>query len=110
MNDPKAFAPVVAIEGVRILRGVHKVCRCVGVGWLVDEAVHKVFCRRCGAEIDPFRALLAVARRSDDLEQRYQAAYAEWDALQKEVAKLKRQVQTLRRDGWQAIRQGGGSL
>ena len=53
-----------------------KVCECKGTTYLLDGKNRLVYCQKCGAIIDPFEALLNMARSADRVHD-YLNAYRE---------------------------------
>jgi hypothetical protein len=60
MVDPSK--KVVGIELLRIERNMKKICSCENPLYDVDVNNRAVWCRICGAWIDPFEAILYIAR------------------------------------------------
>jgi len=63
--DIPTRAEIVQIEDLRIDRNIGKVCTCHKPKRIINTRSRQVFCEDCGAMIDPFDALLTVARQMD---------------------------------------------
>jgi hypothetical protein len=50
------------IDVLRIERGLMKSCRCLNPHYLLDNDNRIVYCKDCGAIVDPFEALCEIAR------------------------------------------------
>lgn len=71
---------VIRFDVLKVEYGKEKMCKCVSPHYEIDYQNHLVYCQDCGAIVDPFEALVHIARdfkRIDDhteimLEQRRQ--------------------------------------
>jgi hypothetical protein len=55
---------IIDLSMMRIQRGTQKVCRCLGEPlYIIDPECRKVYCQKCGAEVDSFDALYSLAQR-----------------------------------------------
>jgi hypothetical protein len=49
---------IINLDMLRIQRGTKEVCRCIGEPhYIIDPDCRKIFCGKCGAEVDPFDAM-----------------------------------------------------
>lgn len=55
----------IRLDVVRAERGISKRCRCFEVHYELDTGTRLVYCRGCGAIVDPFDALLNISRDHD---------------------------------------------
>lgn len=63
---------VIPIELVRINRNIRKICSCENPQYDVDPNNRMVWCRDCGASIDPFDAIYNLAKRGHEMEEENQ--------------------------------------
>lgn len=69
------------------LQIINPKCRCFHPNFLIDVAKHEVTCKKCGATIDPFDALLEYAnnqRRFIWEIEKYKTAKREFEKIQSE--------------------------
>jgi hypothetical protein len=67
MNDSPD--KIVSFETLKIKRNMRKICNCENPQYDVDITNRAVWCRECGAWIDPFEAILDIANHAEKLEQ-----------------------------------------
>lgn len=53
---------VIGLDSVRIARGLGKICKCEDRKFTIDTDNRRVTCNSCGAAVDPYDALLEIAR------------------------------------------------
>lgn len=56
------------IETLKIKHNMRKICNCENPQYDVDTNNRAVWCRKCGAWIDPFEAILDIAQNFERLE------------------------------------------
>lgn len=56
---------IVRFDVLQVEYGKSKLCRCLQPSYLIDYQDKLVYCKECGAIVDPFEALLSIARQHD---------------------------------------------
>lgn len=69
------------IDLIRIMRSVGKECYCPQPKYVMDQDTRTVYCRKCGAQMDAFRALEKLARN--------------WELVRSQVNRLLEERQAL---------------
>lgn len=64
---------VIELEVVRINRNIEKRCVCEDKTFVVDPANHCVNCGHCGALVDPYEAILYLAKHGERLQREIRA-------------------------------------
>ncbi len=86
MNDEKN---VVRLDVVRVERGVMKPCRCLDPHYELDLETRLVYCKDCGAVVDPFDALRNLARSYDRINRTMDRLREEAKALEEYKPRLR---------------------
>lgn len=60
---------IINIEMLRINRNIGKRCKCIEKKFTVDANNRFVYCRECGALVDPYEAIEYLARHYEQLEE-----------------------------------------
>lgn len=67
MQQDKALPDkVVGLDQVRIARGLGKICQCQKRKFVLDTDNRRVTCRSCGAVVEPYEAILDLARQREE--------------------------------------------
>ncbi|MEG0380334.1 MAG: hypothetical protein RR603_01390 [Kurthia sp.] len=62
---------LIKLDQIRIERGMGKICKCVAKKFVIDTDNRRVTCSSCGAQLDAFDAMYAMA--------------SDWERIQKEM-------------------------
>ena len=86
---------ITDIEMIRIRRNMRKICSCQNPQYEVDVNNRAVWCRVCGAWIDPFEAILDIAKNREKLVEetnylieKHKEAYQKIQELNSEIEML----------------------
>lgn len=66
-DDGKLPDNIKRIDVLRVEYGKKKMCQCFDPHYEIDYQNHLVYCKDCGAIVDPFEALTNIARHYDRL-------------------------------------------
>lgn len=86
MSDKKN---VVRLDVVRVERGMMKPCRCFEPCYQLDMETRLVYCKGCGAIVDPFDALLGVSRGHERINEIIERMREEAKALEEYKPRLR---------------------
>lgn len=64
---PKLPTKIVDIDQLRINRNIDKICKCDKRKFVVDTTNKRINCGGCGAEIEPYDALLEIATKNSQM-------------------------------------------
>lgn len=60
---------IVGLDQIRINRGLEKLCKCKKRKYVIDSTNRRITCNGCGAEVDPYEAMLDLAGRYEEYNQ-----------------------------------------
>ncbi len=82
----------VLLDVLRVNYSAKKNCQCPSPKYVVDTQNHVIECEKCGAYVDPFAAMLALAKRHEELN----AQLERMNRKRKEIATYKPHVIVIR--------------
>ena len=81
------------IDVLRVNYSAKKNCKCPSPKYVVDTQNHIIECEKCGAYVDPFAAMLALAKRHEELN----AQLERMNKKRKEIAAYKPHLVVIKR-------------
>ena len=85
----------IDIELLRIKHNMRKICSCENPLYDVDANNRAVWCRVCGAWIDPFEALLYIAGCTEKMDQEIDSRYENINCLYEKQKEAYEKIQKL---------------
>ena len=86
---------IVDIEILKIRRNMRKICSCENPQYDVDVNNRAVWCRVCGAWIDPFEAILDIAKNREKLIEGTNYLYEKHKDAYEKIKELNREIEML---------------